>query len=405
MNILVLTSIYPQQDDDKNAGVTPVVKYFVDEWKKMGHEIIVIHNANKYPKIFYMLPNRIIQIINSKAGIVVPNKNQRVFLYDAQNGVKSYRLPITKIIPKGRFFKFQINSQYKKIIKVLCDEEFKPDVVIGHWQNPQAPLISLIKEKFKCKTALVIHNPNNVDKDWIRNYIKMVDVIGCRSIHMSKVVKSKLLLDKLPFVCYSGIPDKYVMDNVVDITKIEKRNNIDQYLYVGQLKQNKNVDTIIKALNIAYPDRKFFLNIIGIGALEDSLKQLAKELGISDNIKFNGRIDRDDVIDIMRRSDVFTMVSKNEAFGLVYLEAMCSGCIVVASKGEGIDGVIVNSENGFLCKSGDVEELANIYKKYRTLSKKEKMQLLKNATDTVKEYTDSKVATRYLENIILESIE
>ena len=34
MNILVLTSVYPQDDDENNIGVTPVVQYFAKEWIK-----------------------------------------------------------------------------------------------------------------------------------------------------------------------------------------------------------------------------------------------------------------------------------------------------------------------------------------------------------------------------------
>ena len=41
------------------------------------------------------------------------------------------------------------------------------------------------------------------------------------------------------------------------------------------------------------------------------------------------------------------MISKNEAFGLVYLEAMLAGCIVASRNG--IDGIIIDGYNGFLC--------------------------------------------------------
>ena len=46
-----------------------------------------------------------------------------------------------------------------------------------------------------------------------------------------------------------------------------------------------------------------------------------------------------------------------KTFGLVYLEAMARGCITVASRDEGFDGIIQDGVNGFLCKSGDETEL------------------------------------------------
>ena len=70
MRILVLTSIYPQPDDDKTAGVTPVVHYFAKEWARQGHDVMVIHNANKFVLPLYLLPKKIRRKINSLFGIV-----------------------------------------------------------------------------------------------------------------------------------------------------------------------------------------------------------------------------------------------------------------------------------------------------------------------------------------------
>ena len=43
---------------------------------------------------------------------------------------------------------------------------------------------------------------------------------------------------------------------------------------------------------------------------------------------------------IIHNADCFVMVSSREAFGLVYVEAMAKGCIVIATKGQGMDGII-----------------------------------------------------------------
>ena len=58
---------------------------------------------------------------------------------------------------------------------------------------------------------------------------------------------------------------------------------------------------------------------------------------------------REEVIRQMDNHDVFVMISRNETFGLVYLEAMARGCITIASRNEGFDGVIEHGVNGFLC--------------------------------------------------------
>jgi hypothetical protein len=94
MDILILTSVYPQKDDLPNAGVTPVVHYFAKEWVKTGHNVVVIHNANRYPNIINRLPESFINKVNSKFGIVIPNKYQGDRVLSDKEGVKSYRLPM-----------------------------------------------------------------------------------------------------------------------------------------------------------------------------------------------------------------------------------------------------------------------------------------------------------------------
>lgn len=408
MKILVLTSIYPQPDDEKNSGVTPVVHYFTKEWVKNGHEVFVIHNSNKFLFFLYLIPNFIKQKINSLLGIVVPNINQRKKLYRISDGVKIKRIPILKLIPKRDFLKYQINKQFKKIKKTLKEENFKPDLIIGHWEAPQIQLVSMLKDYYNTRSAIVLHGINYLnEKKYLtknREHVENIDVFGGRSEEIAKYIKDLVKLEYEPFVCYSGIPDKFIRQNTISYT--EKRfgdGAINEFLYVGRLIERKNIDTIIKALRIANKSDNFTLNIIGTGACEVELKKLSYNLGLKNNINFRGYTSRDKVINYMRDAQCFTMVSRDEVFGLVYLEAMSQGCIVIAAKGEGFDGIIADEENGFLCEAGNEKELARIYKKINSLSKSEKEYISQNAIKTAHSLTESKVAKIYLENVIRKS--
>ena len=102
----------------------------------------------------------------------------------------------------------------------------------------------------------------------------------------------------------------------------------------------------------------------------------------------------------MKGSHVFTLVSEKEAYGMVYIEAMLQGCIVVASKGEGFDGIIKNGENGFLCTAGDEKELYEIYTKIEAMSAEERNKIGQAAINTALHYSEREVAERYLEDIL-----
>lgn len=101
----------------------------------------------------------------------------------------------------------------------------------------------------------------------------------------------------------------------------------------------------------------------------------------------------------MVESDVFAMVSKPEAFGLVYVEAMSKGCITIGTKGQGIDGVIEHGENGFLCEARNVEDLKDIFIEINQMTYDDKINLANNAIKTASLLTDSNVASDYLKKI------
>lgn len=400
-NILVLTSVYPQLDDGENKGVTPVVHYFAKEWVKQGHNVLVIHIANKYPKIFYWLPKKYITIINSKIGMICPKSEQKRDIKDVRDGVVIYRSNILKIIPHGSFFSFQILNKYKVINEILNKETFNPQIAIGHWENPQLEILIKLKKEKDLKTAVVFHSFGKRQQKYIdkidKKNLEYIDKIGGRSQEIvSKIDEYTNLSEKL-FICKSGVSREFI-DNIDKLSNIKKVYN--SYIFVGRLIERKNVDSIIKALSKAHIDKNFTLEIVGDGIQRNKLIELANNLNIADNIKYFSDLTRKEVMNKMNENQIFTMISKNEAFGLVYLEAMACGCIVIGSKNEGIDGIIIDGYNGFLCEAGNEEELSKIYIKIAMMEEVRLLQIKINAINTVKKLDDSIVANEYLNKII-----
>ena len=138
---------------------------------------------------------------------------------------------------------------------------------------------------------------------------------------------------------------------------------------------------------------------MGEGASRTELEELAQKLNCADKIHFWGRVSRDKVMQILEDTHVFVMISTNEIFGLVYLEAMAASCLTIASKNGGVDGIIINTDNGFLCHEADDGELRQIIENitrndYDTLKK-----IVEQGYKTVEEYSDYKVAEKYLKDV------
>ena len=399
MNILVFTSVYPQPDDNGTV-VTPTVKYFCEQWAEAGHKVIVIHNNSSFPIVYYAVPKYVIRKMESRLGHNFPRRaSRRKFVYSKEN-ITVYRLPMIKAVPHARFSNRTINKQIKKIKMILREEEFVPDIIVSHWVNPQVDLIEKMSQDFNAKKSLVFHgdcSEENIRKFNLINKIKHFDAIGCRNDNYATLVMKMLKLNKKPFICYSGVPDIVAEEQICKITDLKLESSLE-FIYVGRLVKYKNVDTIIKALNKKYSNKRYRLHIIGAGSERDGLERLSKKLGCEDRIVFHGQLTRDEAFNIMKKCFCFIMVSDNETFGMVYIEAMLAGCVTIASKNCGVDGVIVDGENGFLSKQGDVEDLI------RTLDRIENDSNINNlrvqAIKTAYEYRDSKIAQQYLDDIL-----
>ena len=154
-NILLLTSVYPSEDV---LNQTPVVHYFAREWIKMGHRVIVIHSISTFPFFYYKVINYfgqwITNFVGSRVNLKKLDKDIRYYLDD----VLIFRFPLLKYVPHGKYSNIIIKSLLKKIVEAINNENFLPDIIIGHWINPQLELIYNLKKKYKSKTCLVLHD-------------------------------------------------------------------------------------------------------------------------------------------------------------------------------------------------------------------------------------------------------
>ena len=398
MNILVLTSVYKDESLGDSDTSTNIVNSFVKEWEKNGHSVVVIHNAHCYPRIIHAIPKKIKRLLANVLGFYIADYNCVQHKKFIDNGAIVYRLPIKKR-PRHSPNNRQIEKQLSKIISILRENDFIPDIITGHWASPQMEIISSLKHLYKCKTAIVLHGLGYVNRTSFnaQRYLKNIDYVGARSLFQSMQIKELLHLSSLPFVCYSGIPDSYINNSKLNLTKFQNLKKI-KFVYAGRLVSYKNVDVTINALSqLTNIDWEF--NILGEGAARNSLEKLCVEKNCSEKVHFLGKRSRDEVLKILSESHVFIMVSSNEVFGLVYLEAMSASCITIATKHGGIDGIIIDGKNGFLCDDGDSKSLLEIIR-FVVSNQTNALDIVSSAYNTAINYTDSNVAQDYLRNIV-----
>lgn len=123
-------------------------------------------------------------------------------------------------------------------------------------------------------------------------------------------------------------------------------------LAVGQFRRYKGMAVAVRAV-LGQPDLS--LTLVGEGAVLSSVLQQIPTT--SKNVRHFGRVSDEELGPLMREQDVILLPSKTraEAFGIVLLEGMASGCVPVASSLPGVREVV--GTVGVTAKPGDEDSL------------------------------------------------
>lgn len=244
-----------------------------------------------------------------------------------------------------------------KIAPVL--NKIKPEVVIAMEYNPAA-----LKSLVWCKLHKVpfIHLTDGTlysERD-IGKVQKCARKIICKHadafIASSTKAKEKLMA--------WGVDEKKIFVSLltVDITKfmdIVREPIRGRILYVGSMVKRKGLDLLIDALS--YVEKEYELRIVGNGTEKEyeHLRKLAIERGVDQYIVWCGFKEGEDLINEYRHAHIFVLPTREDCYGLVLLEAMCSGLPIVTSKyADGSYDIVQDGVNGYIVDPYNKKELA-----------------------------------------------
>lgn len=169
-------------------------------------------------------------------------------------------------------------------------------------------------------------------------------------------------------------------------------------LFVGRLEAMKGVDTLLQAF-AQLPSLvlgKSSLRIVGDGSLRHSLEALARELGISDRVRFLGYIPSPAVYREFAEAEIFCGLSRSEALGNVFLEAQAANCAVLASNTGGIPDIVKDRATGLLVPPDDVAATADALEKL-LVDASLRMKLAAAGRFHAQEFDWGTIAERYAE--------
>lgn len=130
------------------------------------------------------------------------------------------------------------------------------------------------------------------------------------------------------------------------------------FLNVGRYAEQKNQRRLLKAMDTLVSERPdVHLLIVGWGELEDELTSLTEELGIEDSVTITGKVS--DMAPLYSAADVFVLPSLYEGLSVASVEAMAAELPIIGTNVPGINEVVEDSQNGYLCDPDDWNTLAD----------------------------------------------
>ena len=189
---------------------------------------------------------------------------------------------------------------------------------------------------------------------WQKSFIKFFTWLTILFAHKTICVSEKTREDveKWPF-----IKNKLVVIHN-GIARFDPAPRVDQTFTVGtiaELHKIKGLDVLLTAWSKFIKKHQAKLAVVGEGEEGSNLKNMAKNLGISDSVTFKGFVDN--ARTLLSGFDIFCMPSRSEGLPFALLEAGLAGLPVIATTVGGIPEIIESGINGVLIPVEDAETL------------------------------------------------
>lgn len=185
-------------------------------------------------------------------------------------------------------------------------------------------------------------------------------------------------------------------DTAFKKTCSNERKNI---AFVGRLIKGKGLFLLIEAFN-KFKEKTgsdYKLSIIGEGKDKNEIISFASQTKFANDIHFLGALNPYEVSQVLNKHHILAVTSTHpyyEAFGIVVLEGLACGCIVVGADGDGIEEALHGV--GILYKNGDEQDLCNAIIKAYNLSQDAEIANNALVAEWLNSRTKRKVAEEYI---------
>lgn len=290
------------------------------------------------------------------------------------DGFKRYHIPHSFIPTHDPASKYRQFLPFLKSLPLLlsnvifCKKSSFKTIYIFLHPGPSISLIrkyiiSIIGHLLGCKIISQVHSPDTDSylKHWLKKILLLKYYSNVNYIFvLTEWWKNRLISEGIERDKISVIPN--IIDNSLD--DILHNNKLPTYIKTSRVifsmarfVEGKGIDLVINAMK--YLPRNYTLVLAGDGPLKADYENLIRNEMLTERVCFCGWIDNSMKHELFELSSVFCLPSKQDSFGMVFVEAMAHGVPVVAFDNGPVPDVVPNGKVGIIIKEYEPQILAD----------------------------------------------
>lgn len=338
MRIGLFTDTYPPFIN----GVSTSVAMLKRALEQQGHTVYVVTVSSNALKHEYDEKERILKVAGIPIGIY-DYRLSSIYPVTLINKMKKWNLDVIHSHTEfgvgilARLFAKQFNIPLVHTYHTLY-EDYTHYITHGYFEKSSKKIVEYLTKFYCDKTANELIVPTN---------------------KIYSLFKEKYNFTKNIHIIPTGIEvDRFFEENInkKEVEALKKKLGLKKneftILFVGRLAEEKNVEFLIEAQKklVEYDDHIKLL-IVGDGPDKQKYEQLAENLGLKDNIIFNGKAAWEEIPIYYHASNVFATASTTETQGLTVIEAMAAGVPPLCIDDDSFRGTVTDELNGRVFKN------------------------------------------------------
>src|SRR5690625_3754426 len=252
-----------------------------------------------------------------------------------------------------------------KMAEVIDREQL--DILHVHYAMPHAISAILARDiaKHDVKIVTTLHGTDITVLAFDKTFKKMItygieksDAVTAVSQDLITRTKQHLKVDQNIEVIYNFVNEDVYYKKNADYLKQHYKIEDDEkvLIHISNFRKVKRIPDIIETFYNVRKKIKAKLMLVGDGPELQTTFELVDHINLNEDVLFLGR--QKDISNLLSISDLMLLLSEQESFGLVLLEAMACEVPAIGTNIGGIPEVIVQGETGYLVDLGDVKTAA-----------------------------------------------